>query len=377
MNTLILRYSNCNTVKKNGKPAPKHSTRRSKYSRKAGLAPGTVAYLGEQRNFQISAELIRYHAGNINLEPDIPIERIQFQPENEEVFWYHVTGVHEPAIIEQIGRQINLHALAMEDIVHTEQRPKIDDYEEYLYVVVKMMDFDETQLCITTEQLSIVLCGNTLVSFIEDKGDLFDPLRERLRKGNLKLRKSGADYLLYCMLDVIVDNYFVVLEKIGDQLQELEFELLEEAQSGNLSRLHQLKKELIYLRKAIWPMREVIGQLSKSDNRFLKGNTDIYLRDVYDHCVNAIDTLETYRDLISGMMDVYLNSVSNRLNRVMKTLTIIATIFIPLTFIVGVYGMNFEHMPELHLPWAYPAVWVLMLGISAGMLWYFKKKDWF
>ncbi|MBX7202990.1 MAG: magnesium/cobalt transporter CorA [Bacteroidia bacterium] len=351
--------------------------RRTRFGRKAGLAPGTLTYLGEKRDFAIKAELFRYTNETIAHKAAIDLHEITFGQASDEVYWYHVTGVHQPDKIAMIGQQLGLHVLALEDIVHTEQRPKVDDYDTYLYLVVKMIDFDQTNQCVTTEQLSIVLCGNTLVSFIEDKGDVFEALRERLKKGNMKLRKSGADYLMYSMLDMIVDNYFVVLEKIGDQLQELEFQLLDEAVKSNQVELHRLKKELIFLRKAIWPMREVIGLLTKSDSRFLKGNTDLYLRDVYDHCVHAIDTIETYRDLTSGLMDIYLNSISNKMNMVMKTLTIIATIFIPLTFIVGIYGMNFDYMPELRVWWAYPAVWGLMIAITGGMLWYFKKKAWF
>lgn len=364
-------------MSKPSKPLKLPNYRRIRYGRKAGMAPGTVAYFGEERDFPVTAELFRYNQAELQHRESIQAGEIRFHHNGEDVFWFNITGIHNPELIEQIGKQLELHALVTEDIVHTEQRPKIDDYDEYLYVVVQMIDFDAQQKSIVTEQLSLVLSGNTIVSFIEDQGDLFSPLRERLKKGNLKLRKSGADYLVYSMLDMIVDNYFVVLEKIGDQLQELEFQLLDEVRSGNLAEVHRIKKELIYLRKAIWPMREVIGQLTKSDSRFLKGNTDIYLRDVYDHCVHAIDTLETYRDLTSGMMDVYLSSISNKMNKVMKTLTIIATIFIPLTFIVGLYGMNFEFMPELHVKWAYPAVWAVMLSITGAMLWYFKRKDWF
>jgi len=240
-----------------------------------------------------------------------------------------------------------------------------------------MIGFSVQKQEVVTEQLSIILKGNTIISFIEDEGDLFDSVRERLRKGNLKLRKSGADYLVYSILDLMVDNYFLVLEKIGDQLETLETSLLNDARPVDVQELHRLKRELIFLRKFIWPMREVVGLLSKNDNNHMKGNTGIYLRDVYDHCVHAIDTVETFRDLTSGLMDIYLSTLSNKMNMVMKTLTVISTIFIPLTFIVGVYGMNFDFMPELHSHWGYPLVWFLMLSIVIGMLKYFKNKDWF
>lgn len=358
-------------------PARNPHRKRSKFGRKAGLAPGTITYVGEVRSFKVFADVIRYNTENLEEHKNLAPETIPLADVPGQVQWINVTGIHDIAAIERIGQQWGIHSLVLEDIVHTEQRPKIDDYDNYLYVVVRMIDYDTTTAEISSEQLSIILKGDTILSFIEDNGDLFDKLRERLRKGNVKLRKSGADYLLYSLLDVIVDHYFVVLEKIGDRLEELEMRLLGNALAHDMARLHHLKRELIFLRKSIWPMREVVGLLSKSETGHLQGNTGFYMRDVYDHCVHAIDTLETYRDLTSGLMDIYLTSLSNRMNRVMKTLTIIATIFIPLTFIVGVYGMNFDYMPELHVWWAYPAVWGVMLIITTGMLWYFKKKRWY
>lgn len=351
--------------------------RRRKISSKAGLAPGTVAYIGEQRNFAVTADVMTWDDEVFKEEKDVSIQALKDDAKPNETRWINVTGIHDTAAIEHLGRMFCLHSLVQEDIAHATQRPKMDDYEDYLYVVVKMISYEDQERQVKAEQLSIILHGNTILSFIEDEGDLFDELRERIRKGNIKVRKSGTDYLLYSLLDAIVDNYFVVLERIGDHLEETEIRLLENAQTGDLEVLHGLKRELIYLRKSIWPMREVVSSLTKSENLHLKGNTDIYLRDVYDHCVHAIDTLETFRDLSSGMMDVYLSSLSNKMNNVMKTLTIISTIFIPLTFIVGVYGMNFKFMPELDKTWTYPAVWGVMIAISAAMVVYFKRKRWF
>lgn len=267
--------------------------------------------------------------------------------------------------------------MVQEDIVNASQRAKLDDYADYLYVVAKMIEYNSTEKHVIAEQLSIILRGNTIISFIEDKGDVFDGLRDRIRKGNLKVRKSGSDYLLYCLLDAIVDNYFVVLEGIGDELEEIENNLFANATTSDVQLIHELKHELILLRRAIWPMREIVGSLSKVDNLHLTGNTSIYLRDVYDHCIHAIDTLETYRDISSGLMDVYLSSLSNKMNVVMKTLTVISTIFIPLTFIVGIYGMNFDNMPELDSQNGYSIVWGIMITIFFGMIIYFKKKRFF
>ncbi len=358
-----------------GISSQRHKHRR--ISSKAGLAPGTVAYVGEKRDFNVYADVLTWDENHFQEQKKVAIKNIRDDVLIEQSRWINITGIHDTAAVEQLGRVFCLHSLVQEDIVHPTQRPKVDDYEDYLYVVVKMISFHETERIVLTEQLSVILRGNTILSFIEDDGDLFDGLRDRLRKGNLKIRKSGTDYILYSLLDAIVDNYFVVLERIGDYLEETEIQLLNDARNSDLQVLHNLKRELIYLRKSIWPMREVVSSLTKSENLHLKGNTDIYLRDVYDHCVHAIDTLETFRDLSSGMMDVYLSSLSNKMNNVMKTLTIISTIFIPLTFIVGVYGMNFEFMPELKEKWAYPIVWFIMISISIGMVIYFRRKGWF
>jgi magnesium transporter len=356
-----------------------HSTKRkrSKFGQKAGLAPGTVAYVGEARNFKVLADVIEYSVNDFRETNGLPIELLKGEDPKEFIRWINVLGIHDTIALEHLGKEFCLHNLVLEDIAHAEQRAKLDDYDNYLYLVVKMIGFSAQKQEIVTEQLSIILRGNTIISFIEDEGDLFDSIRERLRKGNLKLRKSGADYLVYSILDLMVDNYFLVLEKIGDQLETLESSLLNDARPVDVQELHRLKRELIFLRKFIWPMREVVGLLSKSDNLHIKGNTGLYLRDVYDHCVHAIDTVETFRDLTSGLMDVYLSTLSNKMNMVMKTLTVISTIFIPLTFIVGVYGMNFDFMPELHTQWGYPLVWFLMLAIVLVMLKYFKNKEWF
>jgi magnesium transporter len=350
---------------------------RPKFGQKAGLAPGTLAYTGELRQFEPWIDLIRFNEELFEEKHRIGIAELRReQAASNQVVWINITGIHQPELVQQIGQLFNLHGLVMEDIVHPNQRPKLDEYDEYLYVVGKMIQYHPQNGEINSEQLSIVLRENTLITFIEDAGDLFEQVRDRIRKGNQKIRKSGADYLVYSLLDSMVDNYFVVLESIGDHLEDLEIRLLEDPKTEVLQELHKAKRDLIYLRKFIWPLREVISLLSKGDSLLLKGNTTLYLRDVYDHCIHVIDTLETFRDVSSGLMDVYLSSISNKMNSVMKTLTIIATIFIPLTFIVGVYGMNFDAMPELHYNWAYPAVWAVMVGIAGSMLIWFRKNRW-
>jgi magnesium transporter len=355
----------------------KTGIRRPKFGQKAGLAPGTLAYTGESRQFEPWIDFIRFNETMFEEKHRIGIEQLKHERfDSNHVVWINITGIHQTELIHQIGQDYGLHGLVMEDIVHPNQRPKLDEYDDYLYVVGKMIHYNKETNETKNEQLSIILFGNTLITFIEDKGDWFDQVRERLRKGNQKIRKSGADYLMYSLLDSMVDNYFVVLESIGDHLENLEIQLLEDPRSEVLQDLHKAKRDLIYLRKFIWPLREVISLLSKGDSLLLSGNTTLYLRDVYDHCIHVIDTLETFRDVSSGLMDVYLSSISNKMNNVMKTLTIIATIFIPLTFLVGVYGMNFKFMPELDYKWAYPTVWGAMLVIAGGMLIWFRKNRW-
>jgi magnesium transporter len=284
--------------------------------------------------------------------------------------------VHQVELIEKIGECYGFHPLILEDILNTDQRPKVEDFGEYLYVVLRMLACNGDNDGIFSEQISIILGSNYVLSLQEREMGVFGSLRERLRSGKGRMRKLGADYLAYALLDAVVDNYFVVLEKIGERIETLEEQLVSSPAPATLHEIHKLKRDMIIIRKSVWPLREVIAALERGDTSLISDSTRVYLRDVYDHTVHVIDTLETFRDMISGMLDIYLSSVSHRLNEVMKVLTIIATIFIPLTFIVGVYGMNFKFMPELEWHWGYPALLLFMLGIVAGMMVYFRKKKW-
>jgi magnesium transporter len=264
----------------------------------------------------------------------------------------------------------------MEDIMNTDQRPKTEDYGEYLYIVLKMLSSGKNGEIIT-EQLSLVLGTNFVLSFQEGvEGDVFNLIRERLRNGKGRIRKMGADYLAYSLLDAVVDNYFVILEKFGDKVELLETELIKDPTQKTVQRIYQLKRELIFLHNAVWPLREVVSALGKRESPLIREATVPYFRDVYDHVIHVIDSVDIYREMISSMLDMYLSSVSNRLNEVMKVLTIIATIFMPLTFIAGVYGMNFRRMPELEWRYGYPAALLVMLGIGVLMLFYFRRKKW-
>jgi len=292
------------------------------------------------------------------------------------VTWINIDGVDRVDVIERLGKHFNLHPLALEDIVNTGQRPKMEDFLDYILLVLKMLYYDEKEGEFKAEQISLILGPNWVISFQENAGDVFDPIRERIRSDKGRIRKMGADYLVYALMDAIVDNYFIILEKIGENIEEIEDKLVTNPAPETLQALHILKRQMIFLRKSVWPLREVISRLERWESQLVNKSTDIYLRDLYDHTIQVIDAIETFRDMLSGMLDIYLSSVSNRMNEVMKVLTIIATIFIPLTFVAGLYGMNFKFMPELEWPWGYPFVLLVMFAIGILMVIYFRKKKW-
>lgn len=279
-------------------------------------------------------------------------------------------------IIEKIGKQFDIHPLVLEDILHTNQRPKIEDFGNYMYIVLKMIYSNENNE-INSEQISLIMGENFVISFQEIEGDTFEPVRKRIRSEKSRIRKMGPDYLTYALIDSIVDNYFIILEKIEDKLDLIEDEVVSSPTPDVLRNIHSLKWEMTYLRKSVWPLREVINSMTRTESNLIQESTRIYLRDLYDHTIQVIDTVETFRDILSGMLDVYLSSINNKMSEVMKFLTIIATIFIPLTFIAGVYGMNFEYMPELEWKWGYHLILSLMFLTVLTMVVYFKKKKWF
>ena len=345
-----------------------------KVSKKAGLPPGTLIHVGERKTENARISVLDYNESDIEERELKSIDECFVYKDKESVTWLNIDGLHDTDIINNVGEHFNLHPLVLEDILNTEQRPKMEDYEEYLFIVLKMLYYETETHQIKSEQLSLVLWKNFVISFQESMGDVFEPVRERLRKGKGRIRKAGSDYLLYTLMDAIVDNYFLVLENIGERVEELEEKLVGKPEPGVLNSIHDFKRELIYLRKSVWPLREVIGGLERGETDLIDEKTTIFLKDVYDHTIQVIDTLETYRDIVGGMMDLFLSSVSNHMNEVMKLLTVIATIFIPLTFIAGIYGMNFEYMPELKLHWAYPVALIVMLGIGILMLIWFRRK---
>jgi magnesium transporter len=347
-----------------------------KRSKKAGLPPGTLVHIGERKSETPKITIMDYDESSFQEKEIKTIEECLLFKDKPTVTWINVDGLHQVEILEKIGECYGFHPLVMEDILNTDQRPKMEDYGDYIYIVLKMLDQGNKNNEIVTEQISFILGPNFVISFQEKEGDVFDPTRERIKNGKGRIRKMGADYLAYSLLDSIVDSYFIILEKLGEKIEFLEEKLITRPTPETLQTIHHLKREMIFLRKAVWPLREVISGLERNESSLIMEFTRIYLRDVYDHTIQTIDTIETFRDMVSGMLDIYLSSVSNRLNSVMKVLTIIATIFMPLTFLAGIYGMNFKYMPELEWRWGYPVIWLIMIGIGVFMLAYFKKKNW-
>jgi magnesium transporter len=356
-----------------------HRTKKTlrKRSQKTGLPPGSLVHIGRQRTEKVKITVIDYDETRFTEQVFDSVDACFPFRESPTVTWINIDGIQQTDILEKLGACYNLHPLVMEDILNTEQRPKTENYSDYLYIVMKMLYADMSANVVLTEQISLVLGQNYVISFQEGiEGDVFGQVRERLRNEKGKARKLGADYLVYSLIDAVVDNYFSVLETLGEQIEALEEKLVANPTSNTLQEIHYLKREMIFLRKAVWPLREVISSLQRGDSILVQDITRLYLRDVYDHTIQVIDTVETYRDMVSGMLDIYLSSVSNRLNAVMKVLTIIATIFMPLTFLAGVYGMNFKYMPELEWRYGYGMIWALMIFIGLYMLVYFRKKKW-
>ncbi len=347
-----------------------------KRSKKVGLPPGTPVYIGEKKAEKVRITIIDYDEAQFQEKEAKTIEECFPFEDKPTVTWINVDGIHQIDIIEKIGRHFNLHSLLLEDIVNTGQRPKTEDFEDYIFVVLKMLYYDEKDNEIKAEQVSIIFGSNFVISFQESERDVFNPIRERIRNGKGRIRKMGTDYLGYSLMDAIVDNYFIILEKLGEKIDDTEEELFANPTPETLQEIHKSKKEMMFLRKSVWPSREVVSVLERGESSLIRESTGIYFRDVYDHTIQIIDTIETFRDMLSGMLDIYLSSVSNKMNEVMKVLTIIATIFIPLTFIAGIYGMNFRYMLEVGWRWGYFAVLCVMLIIGIGMVIHFRKKKW-
>lgn len=347
-----------------------------KVSGKAGKSPGTLIHIGKKKMEKSSIQLMDYNEKQLNEKEIKNIQEVFSLKDTANVSWINVNGIHDSKLIEDIGNNFGFHALVLEDILNTNQRPKLEDFDSYLFLVLKMISYNGEKNELNVEQVSFVLGKNFVFSFQEKEGDVFDSVRERIKENKGKIRKLNSDYLLYALIDSIVDSYFSVLEKTGEEVELLEEKVMKNPNPAELNTIYKLKHDLIFLRKAVWPLREVINALQRGESKLISKQTLIYLRDIYDHTIQVIDSVETFRDMVSGLLDVYLSSISNKMNEVMKVLTVIATIFIPLTFIAGVYGMNFRYMPELDWEWSYPIIWIVMLLIGASMFLFFRRKKW-
>jgi magnesium transporter len=348
-----------------------------KRSGKTGLSPGSLVHIGERLTEKTKITVVDYDEANIE-EKELSTAREcgQFK-DRSTVTWIHINGIHDVQTLEELGTIFGLHPLTLEDIVNSDQRPKMEDFCEYIYIVLKSFYSSDNQANdIHSEQISIVLGRTFVISFQERETDIFRSIRERISAGKGRLRRSGADYLAYALIDSIVDNYFTILEQVGERIELLEESLVKSPSVETLQAIQHLKREMIFLRKSVWPLREAISSLERTGCQLVQESTDVYLKDIYDHTIQVIDTIETFRDMLSGILDIYLSSISNRMNEIMKVLTIIATLFMPLTFLAGVYGMNFKYMPELEWHGGYFFLWGIMLAIAISMLIYFRRKKW-
>jgi magnesium transporter len=346
-------------------------------SKKAGLLPGTLVHIGEKLSDTTKITLIDYQ-GDHYLEKTIDhIEELRAFKDRQTVSWVHIEGIHDTRVLEQLGDVFGLHPLILEDILNTDQRPKMQDMGDYMFIVLKRFcNTCDEHSDMTAEQISVVLGPHYVISLQERADTMLDPIREHIKTSKGRIRKAGADYLAYSIIDTVLDSYFGILETLGDKIEIEEEALVNNPAPATLRVIQNLKRDIIFLRKSIWPLRETISALERSESPLIQDATGLYLKDIYDHAIQVIDTVETYREMLSGMIDIYLSSLSNRMNQVMKVLTIIATIFMPMTFLAGVYGMNFKHFPELEWQWGYLFFWTINLTIAVVMLILFKRKKW-
>lgn len=364
-------------MKKITKKLPRPSFLRHKRGdKKPGDAPGTLHFTGDQRLDKVHINLYDYDSEQLSEHDLTEIDDSKPYLDSPSKTWINVSGLHDVEKLKKIWTYFELHPLVQEDIISTNQRAKIEQYPSHLFIVLKMINYIKDSEELQVEQVSIVVGENSVLSFQESDLPIYDPVLHRLRNKAPRLRNNGVDYLSYALMDTIVDHYFKVLENVGDEIEQLEDAIIENFDEFLPEKIHSLRRKLNYFRKAIWPLRDSLNSLIRDETPFINEDHKIYFRDVNDHLVQILDGLDNYREVMIGMLDMYMSQVSNKMNEVMKVLTIIATIFIPLTFIVGVYGMNFKYMPELDVAWAYPAVWGVMIMVTLGMVLYFRRKNW-
>jgi magnesium transporter len=345
-------------------------------SKEIGLSPGSLVYLGDKKEKPVQITVINYGVEHYNQETAATVEDCFQYTTADPITWINIVGINDVKVIGRLGGAYKIHPLVLEDIVNTGHRPKVDYYDDYLFIVLKMLYSATSNQAIQHEQISLIVGKRYVISFQEVALDVFEPVRERIKKGRGRIREQGSDYLAYALMDTVVDRYFNVLEGVGETIDALEDAVIHEPAPETLEVIQDLKHEMLFIRKSIWPFREVVSTLIRRESQLISEDVILFLRDVYDHTIHIIDTVETNRDMLAGMLDIYLSSVNNKMNEVMKVLTIIATIFIPLSFVTGIYGMNFEFMPELKWKIAYPLIWLLMLVVFIGMVIFFRRRKW-
>lgn len=342
--------------------------------RKVGLAPGTVVYTGEKKKGPLKIRVIDYTPDKVTDTYISNLSELKKYLDSDTVSWINVIGVHHSEMIEKIGNIFGLDTLFLEDIANVHGRPKLDVRDGLLFTQLKMI-YPRSHGKLVYEQLSLVLGKKFVLTFQEEDLDIFDPVRQRIKGSHWRIRKLDSDYLAYALLDAVVDNYFAIMEKIGVHIDKIDDAIVKGTQENSLDKIHKTKKDLVLLRRYIWPVREIIDRMKKTDS-LIQADTHKFIDDLYDHVIQVIDSIEIYREMTGGILETYLSHVSNKMNEIMKVLTIISTIFIPLTFITGLYGMNFKYMPELAWKYSYPLVWIFMLGIAFFLFKYFHKKKW-
>lgn len=344
------------------------------FAKEIGSAPGTLTHIGEKKLEDIIIEIHDYSNTHLDIKKIDSIEQCKPYVDTPNPTWIQVKGLHDIALLKQLWDEFNFHPLIQEDILNTTQRPKIEDFGEQIFMVLKMLYIEEGVL--QQEQVSIVFTDKFIFSFQESDRKIFLPIKERLAVENTRMRKGGPDYMSYALMDIIIDYYFAILEDLNEQIEIIEEELWSGEDTNALSSIHKVRRQLLHFRKNIWPLRDSINSLIRDESLLVKDETKLFLRDVSDHTFQIVDSLDNNREMISSLHDMYQTNISNKMNEVMKVLTIIATIFIPLTFIAGIYGMNFEHMPELSWQYSYPIAWGVMILVTIGMVVYFKRKKW-
>ncbi len=346
-------------------------------SAKSGLPPGSLVHVGDVLETTTSISVIDYSADSFEEQQVQSIDEIVKYKSSNTVTWVIIEGLTNVNIVERIGTLFDIHQLVLEDILNTHQRPKFEEYDDHLYIVLKCLLTEDEQFTVNYEQISLLVLQNFVFVFKEKQDELFHPVLQRIMTSKSRIRKSGADYLTYAILDTIVDQNFFLVDSLDDTINALEDMILaSESTTKTLHTIQLLKREIISIRKHVSPVRELIAGMLRSESELIDEKTHIYLRDVSDHVIRVIESIESYREILTGLLDIYISSVSNKMNEIMKVLTVFASIFIPLTFLAGIYGMNFEYMPELQWAWAYPALWIVFIIVPVVLLIYFRKKRW-